>query len=279
VCASPELDLRAVTTVSGDTRLRARIAARILSLGGRGHVPVAAGLRDPSSGGSTFRWLGHEGAGMIDGTECIADTGAVGLTIDLLRREPLDVVAIGPLTNIAAAIARAPDVATRIRRLIVMGGRLAAGDDAYPTVDYNLESDADAAIAVLSAGIPTTLVPYGVTRRVVLRSRELRRLRERRSALVAMLCEAIEHWAAITPRSPGVSVDHDALALLHDPLTVAAVRDRSLLGWDRRRLRPERAADRLELAEDANADELELAVSVDAERAVESVIAPLLALG
>ena len=47
VLAAPELDLRAVTTVSGDVRMRARIAKKLLKLGGRPAVPVAAGVREP----------------------------------------------------------------------------------------------------------------------------------------------------------------------------------------------------------------------------------------
>src|SRR5262249_50405027 len=165
VCASPELELRAVTTISGDTNLRARIASRIVSLGGLGSVPVAAGMREPSSGGDTFRWLGHEGVGIVDGTEVVSSAGAVDLIVETLRREPLDVVAIGPLTNLAAAVARAPDVVSSIRRLTIMGGRLGR-DPGAPVVEYNLASDPAATVAVLGAGIPTTLVPLDVTWRM-----------------------------------------------------------------------------------------------------------------
>ena len=271
MCASPELALRAVTTVSGDTDRRARIASRIVSLGGRERVPIAAGMREPWSGGDTFRWLGHEGVGIVDGTEVVSSAGAVDLIVETMRRESLDVVAIGPLTNLAAAIARAPDVASSIRRLTIMGGRL-GHDPGAPVVEYNLASDPAATVAVLGAGIPTTLVPLDVTWRMALRSRELRRLRESPSALVRMLCDAIEQWARIRGRS------EDAPAVLHDPLAIAVLLDSSLVGWERLRLRPEIAPEGFRLVDDEQACEIDVAVTVDAERAIDVVIARLMTL-
>jgi purine nucleosidase len=277
VCASPELDLRAVTTVSGDTVLRARIASRILALGGLGHVPVAAGMREPLSGAATFRWLGHEGAGIVDGTERVADVGAVDLMVEALDREPLDVVAIGPLTNLAAAIAKEPAVVSSIRHLTVMGGCLGR-DPGAPPVEYNLAADPDASFAVLSAGIPTTLVPLDVTWRVALRSSELRRLRESGSRLLRVLCDAIDRWAEIRRAVVPRTIDDDTLALLHDPLTLAVVLDPSLVTLERPRLRPAIEGTGFRLVEGDHAGELDVAVAVDAARAVEVVMQRLLAL-
>jgi purine nucleosidase len=275
VCASPELDLRAVTTVSGDTMLRARIASRILTLGGMEHVSVAAGQREPLSGAATFRWLGHEGVGIVDGTERVSDTGAVDLMIEVLRRERVDVVAIGPLTNLAAAIAKAPDVVASIGHLTIMGGRLGR-DPAAPAVEYNLASDPDASTAVLAAAIPTTLVPLDVTWRVALTGRELRRLRTSGSPLVRTLCDAIERWAQVRRRAHGE--DPGRLAVLHDPLTVAVLLDRSLAGWERQRLRPAVADGGFRLVVDERGRELDVAVDVDEGKAVDVVIRRLLAL-
>ena len=65
--ASPELELVAITTVSGDTSLRARIAARLLALAGRADVPVHAGCEQPLAAGGGFAQGGHEGEGILDG--------------------------------------------------------------------------------------------------------------------------------------------------------------------------------------------------------------------
>ena len=64
--ASPEIELVAVTTVTRDTRLRARIAKRLLTLGGHGNVPVYAGETHPLAGGDRFVWFGLEGEGILD---------------------------------------------------------------------------------------------------------------------------------------------------------------------------------------------------------------------
>src|SRR5262249_61032694 len=82
--ASPELELVAVTTVSGDATLRARIAARLLALAGRGDVPVHAGCARPLGGRSGFAWTGGEGTGILDGTtDAIAREPAVDALLRL----------------------------------------------------------------------------------------------------------------------------------------------------------------------------------------------------
>src|ERR1051326_2596155 len=63
--AAPEIELIAVTHVSGDTRRRAQISRRLLDLGGRGAVPVYAGRSQPLDGGGQFVWFGHEGVGIL----------------------------------------------------------------------------------------------------------------------------------------------------------------------------------------------------------------------
>src|SRR5262245_2248428 len=79
--AAPELDVRAVTTVSGDATHRARIAKKLLTLGGRGDVPVAAGVRAPILRQRNFLWLGHEGKAIVDGAEPLAVAPAHGVDV------------------------------------------------------------------------------------------------------------------------------------------------------------------------------------------------------
>src|SRR5215510_8539308 len=66
--ASPEIELVAVTTVSGDTTMRARIAARLLALAGHADVPVHARCAEALGGTAGFAWFGHEGTGILDGS-------------------------------------------------------------------------------------------------------------------------------------------------------------------------------------------------------------------
>lgn len=269
--ASPEIDLRSVTTVSGDVLLRARIAKKLLVLGGQPDVPVAAGVREPVLRQRSFLWLGHEGQGILDPEDKVplAAAHAVDLLIETVLRERPHVVAIGPLSNLAVAIMKDPAVIDAIPHLTVMGGALGRTRD-VPNLEYNLASDAEAALVVLNAGIPTTLVPLDVTWQVALRPSELARLRRVRSPLVQTLCAAIDVWAPLQrsffeglPR-----FDPETVALLHDPLTVATLIDRSFVTFEGLRLQAELVDGAFRLVEASGAPEFEVATSVDAVRFV-----------
>lgn len=267
ILASPEIDLRAVTTVSGDTQLRGRIAKKLLTLGGCHHVPVAAGIREPILRQRNFLWLGHEGRRSLEPDEelCLADAHAVDLLIDTVLRDLPHVVAIGPLSNLAVAIMKEPAVITSIPHLTVMGGLLQRHPD-MPLLDYNLASDAEAAVVVLNAGIPTTLVPVDTTCKVFFTGAELAHLRATRSPLLQILCAAIEVWAPIQRALS--SFQPDAVAFLHDPLTVAVLIDRSFLTFERLQLRPAIVDGNFQLIPEPAAPEFEVAVAVDAPRFV-----------
>src|SRR5262245_58458891 len=102
ILSAPELELRAVTTVSGDTQRRAQIAHKLLSLAGRQHVPIAAGIREPILRQRNFLWLGHEGRGIVeDGDKPeLSPTHGVDLLIETILSQRPHVVAIGPLSNL-----------------------------------------------------------------------------------------------------------------------------------------------------------------------------------
>ena len=277
LAAAPELDLRAVTVVSGDTAHRARIAKKLLALGGRPEVPVAPGVREPVLRQRNFLWVGHEGEAILAPGEVIplSAAHAVDLLIDTVQREHPHIVAIGPLSNLAVAIMKEPAVITSIPHLTVMGGNLRR-DPAVPLVDYNLGSDAEAALVVLNAGIPTTLVPLDTTRKVFFTRAEVERLRRSRSRLVLTLCDAIEIWATLQHALS--YFQPDAVAYLHDPLTLALLLEPSLVTLERLRLRPAIADGLFQLVPDSEAPEFEVATAVDAPRFVEFLLDRLLRL-
>lgn len=287
--AAPELEPLAITTVSGDIALRARIARKLLGLGGRSDVPVAAGVCQPILRQRNFLWLGHEGKGIVDGDDPVplvhdgdpygVERHGVDLLIDTVRRAHPHLVAIGPLSNLAVAIMKEPAIIAAIPHLTVMGGTINLAPD-VPPIDYNLGSDAEAAQLVLSAGIPTTLVPLDVTLRVFLTRADLARLRTSRSRLVQTLCDAIEIWAPIHAEFFGATrhFDPNTVAFLHDPLALAVVFERSFVTFEPRRLRPKIVDGAFRLVPDAAAPEIEVAVDVDAPRFVEFLMQRLLRL-
>lgn len=249
--ASPEVDLRGVTIVSGDVSWRARIATRLLGMAGRPDIPVFLGQGDPR------QMSGAEGVGLPDrhshGSKATIDAApAVDWLLEESRRHPFHLVAIGPLTNVAAAIERDPVFAQRLLGLTVMGGLLdertmpaawqrdirERGAAAWP--DYNTMCDPAAALTVARCGIPVTWVPLDVTMRAPLRH-ATRELLPADHLLGAALGRAIDAWhtswfpTALPPPDDPSPVPADAVAILHDPLAVAA-----LFPGDWLRLRPAR---------------------------------------
>lgn len=164
IFGSPELSVRGVTTVYGDVALRARIVAKTYSAAGRPQPPIAPGLAETLSGREVW-WPGHEGVTItdLDAQTYHSDSSAT----ELLTASPT-VVAIGPLTNIAAAVRHPEHV---IERVVIMGGEFTRG-----AVEHNIRCDVDAARALFGAGIPVLAVGLEQTGRVRLGHDELTRI-------------------------------------------------------------------------------------------------------
>jgi purine nucleosidase len=275
--ASPELDLRAVTVVSGDVELRGRIAGKLLALAGRDDVPVAPGVRNPVLQQRNFLWIGHEGQGIVEAEEPLplAAVHGVDLLIDTVRRERPHVLAVGPLSNLAVALMKEPDLAQAVPRLTLMGGSLGIGTDpTVPLVEYNLGSDAEASAVVLNAGMPTTLVPLDVTWKTFFKPAELERLRRSQSRLVRTVCDAMDIWWPLHREflAGTRTYSADVVAFLHDPLTVAVVVDPSLVKIESMCLRPEIVDGWFRLRRDDSGPTFEVVVDVDAPAFVEFLV-------
>jgi purine nucleosidase len=222
----PGIDLRAVTTVSGDTRRRARIAAKLLRLADRAEVEVAAGETGPEDRASE---MGHEGDGLLEpgDPDAASPRDAVRLLLEETARERLTVAAVGSQSNVAAALERDPGLAGRVERLAVMGGDLAPDRPG----EHNVNVDRRASVRALGAGFPTLLVPFDVTMRTTITTRALERLRAG-DPLCRALAALIEHWVPVLrgldPHLPG-----DVVAALHDPLTLAALVEPGLVEIER----------------------------------------------
>jgi inosine-uridine nucleoside N-ribohydrolase len=234
----PDIDLRAVTTVSGRPRRRAHIAAKLLALAGREDVEVAAGL--PTPPGRTV-WMGHEGEGLLapDEEPCVSSRDAVTLLLDETARvEGLQIATVGMQTNLAAAIEKDGSLPTRVARLGVMGGvfpqaqRGARRAAVSPAEDHNLNADPRASLHSLGAGMPTLFVPCDVTFGTYLSAAQLDRLR-RGDALARALARLIDVWRPLLHSKAGDRLPEDYVTLLHDPLTVLTMVDTSLVTVER----------------------------------------------
>jgi purine nucleosidase len=278
--ASPEIELVAVTTVTADAARRAAIARRLLDLAGRRDVPVHVGCERPITEGGAFLWLGDEGDFALAPGERLGHAGesAVDALVRLLRAEDgLGVVAVGPLTNVATALEREPALAGRIARLTVMGGhvrRVAYGGHVFPPgVDYNLCSDPRASLAVLRAGIPTTLVTADVTLQTALTPDDVELIAAAGTEFHRVLAAAVRSWTPHMRRifaGMGATIAPDNAAFLHDPLALAAVYDESFCRFEELAIRAaiEGGVFRtLEVAPGTpGASTMRCAITVDAER-------------
>ncbi|RJQ71879.1 nucleoside hydrolase [Pseudonocardiaceae bacterium YIM PH 21723] len=239
VAASPEADLRAVTTVFGNVGLARTTdnARRLLSLLGRSDVPVAAGaarpLIHPQPGGAGSvhgeDGLGAQSSSLPRPSGSTERRGAVQLIADVLRtsKQPVTIAAIGPLTNIALLLAAYPELKPRINRLVVMGGGFQQGN-VGDGAEFNLWCDPEAAHRVLAEeDVPTTLVPLDLTMSCLVEPGWIQALRVQSStgARLAAMTAPVSRFYRERHGIEQIAL-HDAVALLEalQPGTLACKR-------------------------------------------------------
>lgn len=213
IIASPELQLLGVTTVSGDTAARARLAAKLLwEAGGNWRqVPVVAGEPGPSQPIDQARW-----ADDFAGPQILKES-AVDFLRGQFHRRPgeITLIAIGELTNVAALLKADPLVAKKIKRIVLMGGSIARGyapgSKAEP--EWNIKSNPAAARAVFSSGIPILMAPLDVTAMLQLDAPPRDRIFNHATPVASALAALYHLWNQETP----TLFDPMAVALLIKP--------------------------------------------------------------
>lgn len=185
--ASPELEVLAITAVAGNVPLeRTALNARIvLEICGRPEIPVFAGCDRPLQRQLVTAEHVHGKTG-LDGIELFEPAvplqagHAVDFIIDTLRAEPeatVTLCALGPLTNVATALERAPDIAGRIAEIVLMGGGYFEGGNITPSAEFNIFVDPEAAAIVFASRIKLTMMPLDVTHKVLTTADRCARLR------------------------------------------------------------------------------------------------------
>ena len=208
----PEVRLIGVTTVYGDVAQRTRIARKLLRLGGHDDVPVVTGNsrtlagRDP--GPVMASGQGFAAEDELDGKG--ANAGAVDFLIDqiMTNQEPPVLVAVGPLTNVGAALREEPRLAARLRALIVMGGRLGADAELG---EHNVNCDPEATRLVLESGARLRLGTFEVTAQARLAAADVELLRAAGDAACAAAAAMLDLYLQQRTR-PSTA--------MYDPLTL-----------------------------------------------------------
>lgn len=175
--ASPELDVLGVTAVAGNVPLSctSRNARIVVELAGRRDVPVFAGATRPLvraqvTAEQVHGKTGLDGPQLPEPTIPLQQEDAVDFIVRTLRERPAGTVtlcALGPLTNLALALIRAPDVAGRIGEIVLMGGAHFEGGNTTPSAEYNIYADPHAAEIVIRSGAPVVMMPLDVTHQVL----------------------------------------------------------------------------------------------------------------
>jgi len=210
---SPEVDLRAVTTVFGDVATRTRLALKLLAAYGRPDIPVGTGRGAPLMGPPPTH-TPNQAIVLEEGEELPEPSGHPA--DELIRRTAheaagrLVIITIGAMTNMALALLREPRLA-RQARLIVMGGVVG-----QQLAEWNIRCDPEAARICLESGIPTTLVGLDVTMKCQMGEADVNALAARGTAATALLDAMVGAWSG--------SADGQRrrkCPILHDPLAVA----------------------------------------------------------
>ncbi|WP_433383165.1 nucleoside hydrolase [Actinoplanes sp. CA-142083] len=229
---SPRINVLGVTTVAGNQTLEktTRNAQRILALAGAGQIPIAAGAARPLVGELAVAADIHGESG-LDGPDLdvpVAEVAGVH-AVELMRRliaeerEPVTLIATGPLTNVALLLSLHPEVLPRIKEVVFMGGSTERGNTT-PYGEFNIVTDPEAADIVLREGLPTTMIGLNVTHQALATDEIIAEFRGMGTRLGTVCAELMTFFAGAYRQNFGFG--HPPV---HDPVAVAAVIDPALV--------------------------------------------------
>ncbi|MFP4569101.1 nucleoside hydrolase [Rhodosalinus sp.] len=254
--ASPEeIEVLGITAVAGNVPLplTARNARITCELAGRPDIRVFAGCDRPLERPLVTAEHVHGRTG-LDGPElpeprmALQEAHAVDFIVETLRREPVGSVTLcplGPLTNIATAFRRAPDIVARVAGIVLMGGAYFEVGNITPAAEFNIYVDPQAAEIVFKSGAPITVMPLDVTHKALVttaRNDAFRALGTPVGQAVAQMTDFFERFDREKYGSEG--------APLHDPCVTAWL------------IRPELFSGRLVNVEIETGSELTLGMTV-----------------
>ena len=225
--ASPEdIDVLGITTVAGNVplALTSKNARIVCELAGKDDVKIFAGCdrplgRDLVTAEHVHGKTGLDGPNLPDPTMPLQEQHAVDFIIDTLRDHPSGSVTLcplGPLTNIAMAFEKAPDIIEKVQEIILMGGAYFEVGNITPAAEFNIYVDPQAANIVFRSGAPIVVMPLDVTHKALVtksRNDAFRALGTKVGVAVAQMTDFFERFDKEKYGSAG--------APLHDPCVTA----------------------------------------------------------
>lgn len=221
-----EIDLLGITCVAGNVplALTTRNARMVCELAKRPDIKVFAGCDAPMgralvTAEHVHGETGLDGPDLPEPTMPLQDQHGVDFIIETLRAEPegsVTLCPLGPLTNIAQALQKAPEIAGRIKKIVLMGGAYFEVGNITPAAEFNIYVDPQAAGIVFKSGVPLVVMPLDVTHRALVtraRNKAFRDLGTPVGVAVAQMTEFFERYDKEKYGSAG--------APLHDPCVTA----------------------------------------------------------
>ena len=224
--ASPEIEVLGIVAAAGNVplSLTTKNIRKVCELAGRSDIKVFAGCSQPMTGplvtaehvhGAT----GLDGADLPEPTMPLQEQQGVDFIVETLASEPAGTVTVctlGPLTNLGKALIRAPEIAARIKQIVLMGGGLFEGGNITPAAEFNIYVDPQAAAVVFGSGVPIVMMPLDVTHQTLT-------TRARVAAIQAIgtpLSDAVVGWLDYFERFDVAKYGSDG-GPLHDPNVIA----------------------------------------------------------
>ncbi|MFZ9857447.1 MAG: nucleoside hydrolase [Roseiflexaceae bacterium] len=223
--ASPEVMLRGVTVTGGNCAMRDgwQNARAVLAMAQRSDIPVCAGvelplLRPAFIAAETHGASGLGYARLPDSIHPVDNRHAVDFLIDTIMAHPGEVtlVPVAPLTNIAMAIRKEPRIVAAVRDVIIMGGAVRVDGNTTSLAEFNFYVDPHAAHIVMQSGMPMTLVPWDITRDVMLYQSHIDLLLNVNSPISQFIADATRFYLEFHQASFGV-----AGCAINDPVALA----------------------------------------------------------
>jgi len=225
--ASPEdIEVLGITAVAGNVplSLTQTNARKVCELAGKPETKVFAGCDHPLvhrlvTAEHVHGETGLNGPDLPEPVMPLQDQHGVDFIIDTLRQEPegsVTLCPLGPLTNIAMALRKAPDIADRIQEIVLMGGAYFEVGNITPTAEFNIYVDPEAAAVVFGSGIPIVVMPLDVTHKALVtpaRNEAFRAIGNHVGTAVAQMTDFFERFDIEKYGSEG--------APLHDPCVTA----------------------------------------------------------
>jgi inosine-uridine nucleoside N-ribohydrolase len=209
---SPELDLKLALGEYGKNQYRARLLAKFLQTVDRGSVPIGIGMDvEPRGEGGQVAWLKDYDLGSYSGK--IYQDGVQALIDTVMRSsETVTIISIGPMPNVAAALAREPRIA-QLARLVGMYGSVRVGYEGSKTVsaEWNVKADAKSCQKAFTAPWEITITPLDTCGLVTLNGERYQRVRDSKDPIASTIIENYRIWSKASKAPSEAAEQHSSV--------------------------------------------------------------------